>query len=273
MKNASLLRTLCFPSAVAFLVSIQPLNLRGGDGESGVEYFERHVRPLLAEKCFSCHGRGQRKGMLSLDHREALMAGGESGSVVVEGKPDESLLIEAIDYTGSIQMPPDGKLSDREIEVLKKWVALGVPWPVEASPSASGMRNPGSITEQDRQFWSFRPIQEPELPTVRKADWPRQPLDRFVLNRLEAEGLEPTTEVDRRTYIRRLSLDLIGLPPTESEITSFLNDESIDSYEQLVDRLLNSPQYGERWSRHWLDISRYGEDQAHTFQARRYPSG
>jgi hypothetical protein len=273
MKIAWSLRASLIQSAVAFSLFIQLQDLRGGDTESGVEYFERYVRPLLAEKCFSCHGRGQRKGMLSLDHRDALMAGGESGMVVVEGKPEDSLLIEAIDYTGSIQMPPDGKLSDREIEVLKKWVSLGVPWPVEASSSAPGMRNPGSVTEQDRQFWSFRPIQEPELPSVRKAEWPRQPLDRFVLSRLEAEGLEPTSEVDRRNYIRRLSLDLIGLPPTESEITAFVNDESIDSYERLVDRLLHAPQYGERWSRHWLDISRYGEDQAHTFQARRYPSG
>jgi cytochrome c553 len=271
MKTASFLRAFVRSSAIAFLVFVST-SLQAADSETGAEYFERHVRPLLAEKCFSCHGRGQRKGSLSLDHHDSLMAGGESGVAVVQGKPEESLLVEAIEYSGSLQMPPDNKLSDREIQVLRKWIALGLPWPDETS-SKSTLRNAGSITEQDRQFWSFRPIQNPELPSVRRTDWPRRPLDRFVLNRLEAEGLEPTTEADRRTYIRRLSLDLIGIPPTESEITAFVNDPSIDAYETLVERLLDMPQYGERWARHWLDIARYGEDQAHTFQARRYPSG
>lgn len=274
MKTALFLRAFVLHWAVAFCFFAPPQYLQAEDKaiESGVEYFERHVRPLLAEKCFSCHGRGQRKGSLSLDHRDSLMAGGESGVVVVAGKPEESLLVEAIQYSGSIQMPPDGKLDDREIQVLKKWIALGLPWPDETS-SKSSMRSPGSVSDQDRQFWSFRPIQDPQLPSVRRAQWPRQPLDRFVLSRLEAEGLEPTDEADRRTYIRRLSLDLVGLPPTESEINAFIDDPSSDAYERLVERLLNMPQYGERWSRHWLDVARYGEDQAHTFQARRYPSG
>ncbi len=274
MKTARYLRAFVYHWAVAFF-SLAPLQVLQADDkelESGVEYFERHVRPLLAEKCFSCHGRGQRKGSLSLDQRESLMAGGESGPVVVAGKPEESLLVEAIQYAGSIQMPPDNKLDDREIQVLKKWIALGIPWPDEPA-SKSGMRSAGGVSDQDRQFWSFRPIQNPALPSVRRAQWPRQPLDHFVLSRLEAEGLEPTEEADRRTYIRRVSLDLVGLPPTESEINAFVNDPSSDAYERLVERLLDMPQYGERWARHWLDVARYGEDQAHTFQARRYPSG
>ncbi len=273
-ENSSVSARFRSPLGCGFLpfATLQHLQADDKDTESGVEYFERHVRPLLAEKCFSCHGRGERKGSLSLDHRDKLMVGGESGAVVVEGKPEESLLVEAIEYSGSIQMPPDGKLDDRQIQVFKKWIALGLPWPDETT-SKSSMRSPGSISDQDRQFWSFRPIQNPELPSVRRVQWPRQPLDRFILNRLEAEGLEPTVEADRRTYIRRVSFDLIGLPPTESEITAFINDASSDAYERLVERLLDMPQYGERWSRHWLDVARYGEDQAHTFQARRYPSG
>src|SRR5690606_32437147 len=156
---------------------------------------------------------------------------------------------------------------------LRQWVAMGAPWPEEDPSEAAPIREDGSITERDRNFWSFQPIRQPPLPTVNRGDWPRKPLDYFVLSRLEAEGLEPVAEVDRRTYIRRVAFDLIGLPPTAEEITEFVADGRSDAYERLIDRLLGSPQYGERWARHWLDIARYGEDQAHTFQARRYPSG
>jgi cytochrome c553 len=238
-----------------------------------IEFFERNVRPLLAEKCFSCHGRGQRKGMLALDTREDLMSGGESGAAVFANKPEESLLIEAIEYSGSIQMPPDSKLTDREIAILKQWVANGIQWPAEQQSSPSTMRTDGRISDEDKQFWSFRPIRKPPLPEVKGMEWVRQALDAFVLQRLESEGLEPVLEADRRTYIRRAYFDLIGLPPSEAEISDFVSDVRADAYEVLIDRLLASPQYGERWSRHWLDIARYGEDQAHTFQARSYPSG
>lgn len=273
MKSRALLGAIaCSLLAAAFVVAVTE-RAAGDDAMSRDEFFERHVRPLLAEKCFSCHGRGQRKGGLSLDSRDALMAGGESGSAVVEGRPQDSLLVESIEYSGSLEMPPDGKLSEREVEILKQWVTLGLPWPAETASSASAMRSGGEVTEQDRQFWSFRPIREPQLPTIRDTQWPRRPLDYFVLSRLESEGLKPVAEADRRTYIRRAAFDLLGLPPTDAEIEHFASDRRPDAYERLIDRLLEAPQYGQRWSRHWLDIARYGEDQAHTFQARRYPSG
>jgi cytochrome c553 len=241
--------------------------------EAGVEFFEKQVRPLLAEKCYSCHGRGQRKGKLSLDSRAGVMVGGEHGRIVTEGKPDESSLIKAINYDGDVQMPPDEKLSDQEIATLKQWIMLGVPWPAGDAASNVSIRADGVITEQDRQFWSFRPIVNPPLPAVQRSDWPRQGLDYFILSRLEKERIEPVAEADRRTFIRRATFDLLGLPPTDDEIAAFVADERTDACERLIDRLLDSPQYGERWARHWLDVARYGEDQAHTFQARMYPSG
>ena len=239
----------------------------------GEEFFERQIRPLLAEKCFSCHAGGQRKGKLSLDSRAGVMAGGENGPIVVPGKPEDSTLVKAIDYADDIQMPPDDKLSDQEIAALKHWISLGLPWPAsDAQPSAT-LREAGIITAQDREFWSFRPVRNPPLPAVRRGDWPRQGLDYFIVSRLEAANLEPVAEADRRTFIRRATFDLLGLPPREEEVNAFVGDEGVDAYERLIERLLDSPHYGERWARHWLDIARYGEDQAHTFQARMYPSG
>ena len=242
-----------------------------GDEPDGVELFERKVRPLLTQHCYSCHGRGRKKGGLSLESREAMLAGGESGTVVVLDKPDESLLIEAVSYEGDIQMPPGGKLAAEEIAALNAWLTLGAPWPT--APPGATMRSSGTITDADRQFWSFQPVRDPSPPAVRDTAWPRRPLDAFVLARLEADDLQPVGEADRRTLIRRASFDLTGLPPTAEEVDSFAADERPDAYERLIERLLDSPHYGERWARHWLDLARYGEDQAHTFQARQYPSG
>ncbi len=241
-----------------------------GPDDVGLELFERKIRPLLDQHCSSCHGRQQQKGGLNLASRETMLAGGESGAVVVPGKPDESVLIGAVGYEGNVQMPPSGKLSTGEIAALREWVALGAPWPA-STPSV--MRSAGEITDADRQFWSFRPVVDPSPPAVGRADWPRRPLDAFVLARLEAEGLAPVGEADRRSLIRRATFDLIGLPPTAAEVEAFVADERPDAYERLVERLLDSPHYGERWARYWLDVARYGEDQAHLFQARLYPSG
>jgi hypothetical protein len=239
--------------------------------ETGEEFFERHIRPLLVQHCYSCHGKGQTKGGLSLEHRAAMLAGGESGTAVVLNKPGESLLIRALEYD-ELQMPPNGKLAEAEIKLFQEWIARGAPWP-EAKDAPGGIRTPGAITESDRQFWSFQPIRPQPLPHVRDAAWPREALDAFVLARLEAEELTPVVEAARQTLLRRATFDLTGLPPTIDEAEAFAGDASPDAYERLLDRLLASPRYGERWARHWLDVARYAEDQAHTFQARQYPSG
>jgi len=262
--------------------------------EAGEEFFERKIRPLLAQHCYSCHGRGQTKGGLGLDSREALLAGGDSGAAIVLGKPDESLLIEAVHYD-SFQMPPSGKMADDEIAALRQWVTIGAPWPAEAVAAASSggsIRTEFAVTDADRKFWSFQPIRDPAVPPVADASWPRRPLDQFILARLESEGLSPSPEADPRTFIRRATFDLLGLPPTMEEVDDFVNQYiaatsgrggltdrdqrsrlSESAYEALVERLLASPHFGERWARHWLDVARYGEDQAHTFQARNYPAG
>lgn len=273
MSSNPLHRALVLIFAASLLPIVVVSELYGDEPSAGIEFFERQVRPLLAEKCFSCHGRGQRKGKLTLDSRAGVMAGGENGAVVVAGKPEESLLVEAIGYEGGTQMPPDAKLTDREIGVLKQWVTLGLPWPATDDSGSAAIRVDGVVTEQDRNFWSFRPIREPAAPAVERKDWPRLPLDYFVLNRLEAEKLKPVPEANRQSFIRRATFDLLGLPPSEAEVAAFVADDHPQAYERLIERLLDSPQYGERWARHWLDVARYGEDQAHTFEARMYPSG
>lgn len=223
------------------------------------KFFEREVRPLLAERCFKCHGDQKQSGGLRLDIRANALAGGESGAAVVPGSLDESLLIAAVRYE-SYEMPPDGKLSDKQIAVLEKWVELGAPWPGDDRPAAS-VHVPGQITEEDRKWWAIQPIVRPAVPDVTsdQAAWVQNPVDRFVVDKLTAAGLTPTAMADRRTLIRRVTFDLIGLPPTPEEVEAFVNDTAPDAYERLVNGLLDRPQYGERWARHWLDLVRYAD--------------
>ena len=175
-------------------------------------------------------------------------------------------------YNDAVKMPKKYKLKDAEIAVLVAWVQRGAPWP--AATGAAAIRTGGdAISPEERAFWSFRPVADPPSPAVKDADWCKHPLDRFILAKLEAKNLHPVAPADKRTLIRRATFDLIGLPPTPEEIDAFLADPSPDAFAKVVDRLLASPHYGERWGRHWLDVARYGEDQAHTFQARLYPYG
>ncbi|MGI8978121.1 MAG: DUF1553 domain-containing protein [Pirellulaceae bacterium] len=241
--------------------------------KAGEEFFERRIRPLLAANCFSCHGK-EKKGGLSLESRSGLLAGGDGGTVVALGKPEDSRLMRAVDYgDDELQMPPSARLPEQDIALLKEWIERGLPWPESGGSSAGFIRTSGAITAEDRQFWSFQPVKPQSRPAVKDAAWSRHPIDSFVLAALEAEKLQPAKEADKRTLLRRASFDLTGLPPTLDEASSFLADESPDAYERLIDRLLASPRYGERWGRHWLDVARYAEDQAHTFQARMYPGG
>jgi cytochrome c553 len=214
-------------------------------------FFETSIRPLLVEKCFKCHGEKKQWGGLRLDSRESLLRGGESGAAIVPGKPDTSLLISAIRQTDDdLRMPQDDKLTERQIAELVRWVEMGAPFPTQAG-TAERTRDPN--------HWAFQPPAEPPVPTVVNSAWPQSALDQFILAKLEAAGLSPSPQADRRTLIRRVTFDVIGLPPTSEEIDEFLADESPDAFARVVDRLLASPEYGERWGRHWLDVARYAD--------------
>lgn len=226
-----------------------------------LQFFEQKVRPLLVEKCLECHAGGPKgaKGGLRLDSRGALLAGGDTGPAVTPGKPEESLLIEAISYGNeSLQMPPRGKLSAHEIELLTEWIRRGASFP-GGSPESETPHRAGIDVEAGRKFWSFQPVREHPLPVVAGQDWPRQRLDAFVLARLAQAGLATSPEADRRTLLRRLTFDLTGLPPSLAEIEEFESDQSPDAYDRRVTTLLSSPRYGERWARFWLDLVRYAD--------------
>jgi hypothetical protein len=237
-----------------------------------VEFFENHVRPLFVTRCIDCHGPDKQEARLRLDTREAVLAGGENGPAIVPGDPEHSLLIAAVHFKDDrAQMPPKGKLDDDKLAALTKWVKLNAPWPTRNATLRPIVAIPEfKITAESRDFWSLKSVAEPPLPDVRRADWPQTGIDRFILARLEAAGLSPAAAADKRTLIRRVTFDLTGLPPTVDEVEAFL---AACSYEAVVDRLLDSPHYGERMARLWLDVARYGEDQAHTFEARKYPNG
>ncbi|NNE20008.1 MAG: DUF1549 domain-containing protein, partial [Myxococcales bacterium] len=229
---------------------------------AGVDLFENKVRPVLAENCFSCHTQ-TKLGGLRLDSREALLEGGKSGPAVVPGEPGKSLLIKAVRHEiEDMKMPMGGKLADEQIASLTEWVEQGAPWPEEPDAIISKSEDGFQISPAQRDFWSFRPLQKTQPPQLRDKRIHNY-IDNYVFAKLQAEGLQANTLADKRTLIRRASLDLIGLPPTPGEVEAFLNDKSPDAYAKLVDRLLESPKYGERWGRHWLDVMRYGEDDLH----------
>ncbi len=223
-----------------------------------IQFFETEIRPILANHCFKCHGSEQQKAGLRLDTRSGLLTGGQSGPAVVPGKTEESLLIEAVHHDPfGIQMPPAGKLPQKHITALTHWVKMGAPWPnseVEPRPAAGP-----KITEHDQAFWSFQPVVRPAVPNLQQDNWSQTAIDSFVLGRLRRVGLEPASQADSRQLIRRVYFDLTGLPPPREEVEQFAQDPSPAAYARLVDRLLESPQYGERYASLWLDLVRYAE--------------
>ncbi len=226
-----------------------------------VEFFEARVRPILAEHCFACHGPKKQQSGLRLDSQEALARGADSGPVIVPGNPDESPLIRAVRHDAAVKMPPKSKLPEQAIADLATWVRMGASWPV--STAAARSRAGGSQTARTSTtmngHWSFQPIKDQSPPEVKNRAWPRTSLDPFILAALENKGLDPSPRADKRTLIRRASFDLIGLPPSTEDVQLFESDQRADSYERLIDRLLDSPHHGERWGRYWLDVARYAD--------------
>ena len=222
------------------------------------DYFESKVRPLLAQRCFRCHGPKKQRGGLRLDQGSRVLAGGDSGPLLQPGKPDDSLLIQAINYQG-LEMPPDRKLGQRDVEVLTQWVLSGAYWPQDAAESETVTHASAEVTAEDRQHWSFQPVKRPTIPRLGDFSQMANPIDWFVAKKLQALGLTPAPLAAARTLIRRLYFDLIGLPPTPDEVARFTANPVADRYDRLVDDLLARPQYGERWGRHWLDLVRYAQ--------------
>ncbi len=227
--------------------------------DPALTFFESKVRPLLVEHCYECHGPDQQEAELRVDSYAELLAGGTSGASVVPGNVEESLLLAAVSYRDeALQMPPDGKLSDEQIAVLTQWIADGARHPDE-SQTQSVMPRSGKLNlEEERRFWAFQPVQRPEVPQLDSA-WVQNPIDAFILAGLKARGLTAAPQADKRTLIRRATFDLIGLPPTTEEVEAFLADSSPDAFARVIDRLLSSEHYGQRWGRHWLDVARYAD--------------
>jgi hypothetical protein len=233
-----------------------------------LEFFETKVRPVLAESCYSCHGPKLQQAGLRLDSLAALLKGTDAGHPgIVPGDPDRSALIQAIRYNGAVKMPPAGKLPQASIDALATWVKMGAPW-----PSISGAPTPNTQRPTPAKHWAFQPVVKPKLPVVKAKTRVRTPVDALVLARLEKKGLTLSPQADRRTLIRRATFDLTGLPPTAEEVEAFVKDPSADAWEKVIDRLLASPRYGERWGRYWLDVARYADSKGYVFQEERnYP--
>lgn len=237
---------------------------------AALDFFEKKIRPLLVENCYKCHSAqsDKIKGGLLLDTREGLLKGGDSGPAIVPGEPDKSLLIKAVRYNDEkLQMPPkDKKLPSEQIADLEAWVKMGAPDPRTAQPAMVGSQLAA------KNHWAFQPVKQPAVPEVKDEGWVQNPVDAFILTKLEAKGMKPSPPTDRRTLLRRASFDVTGLPPAPEAMADFLADDSPEAFSGAVERLLASPAYGERWARHWLDVARYADTKGYVFEEeRRYP--
>lgn len=226
-----------------------------------MQFYNEQVEPILKQSCFSCHGDGaDLSGRLNLMSRTAILKGGNSGSAISLSKPGESLLLRAVNYQGR-QMPPSGKLPQSQIDILTRWVEMGLPLsPEKGSKSAlTPKKGPPPVNVQNKRFWSFLPVKRPLVPSAKNSLWVKNPIDAFIHTKVLSRGLKPAPPASKNVLLRRVTYDLIGLPPTPKEVQAFMDDHSPFAYEKVVDRLLASPQYGERWGRHWLDLVRYAE--------------
>jgi mono/diheme cytochrome c family protein len=256
------LATLLF---LALLLGELPVVVRAEEPQT-TEFFEKRIRPLLVARCIDCHGADQSESDLRLDSRADMLEGGSRGAAIVPGDPDKSLLIRAVNHADTLAMPPKEKLSQRDINDLTAWVKAGAVWPdgdkpkpAAKKPAAKAAASVMQFTDEQKNFWAFQPMKHAAPPSVKLERWVQSPIDRFILSELEARALQPAEVADKRTLIRRATFDLTGIPPTPDEVAEFLADQEPDAFARVIDRLLASPRYGERWGRHWLDVARYGD--------------
>ena len=259
------------PARVFFLavLALSSVATAAAPSPEDTALFENKVRPLLADSCYKCHGAKKQESGLRLDSLATMMRGGDRGPAIVPGAPEKSLLIDAVSRHGEVKMPPDAKLPSDEVALLSTWVKHGAPWPSDPNRDANTgshtiVTRSGGPTSEERRFWSFRPIAAPAIPKVRNPGWCKTPIDAFILARQESSGVVAVAPADKRTLIRRATFDLTGLPPAPADVADFLADHSPDAFARVVDRLLASPAYGERWGRHWLDVVRYADTAGET---------
>ena len=269
MRIHAILSVVLVTLLLSFMAGAQPPT-QAPASPALLELFEKSVRPLLVEKCVSCHGETKQFGGLRLDSRPALLKGGDRGAAVIAGDPEHSRLVEAVRHTGSLKMPPNGKLGDKEIQILVDWVKQGAVW---SQNTPKGKTFEELMAEQRRVLWSLQPLRKPKLPTVKNSAWVKNPVDLYILEGLERRGLKPAPPASKITLIRRATFDLLGLPPSPEETQAFLSDSAPNAYEKLIERLLASPHYGERWGRQWLDVARYSDTLGYLvgLNGRRYP--
>ncbi len=254
---------------ISFVVVWISLPSSLADEKKRAEFFESQIRPLLIDRCQKCHSAKKSESGLRLDSIKGILAGGNSGPAIKTGHSKDSLLMKAIRHEGELKMPPRGRLSSQEIQALAKWIDDGAYWPIESKSPSVGpqIRFGGKISEEEKNFWSFQAVTDPKIPIVKNTSWILQPLDHFVLAPLEAEGLPPSALASPEVILRRVYFDLIGLPPTPQQTQAFLKEAEKDfqeAYSKLIDTLLDSPAYGERWARHWLDVVRYADTAGET---------
>ncbi len=256
----------------ALLVLFLSLNTRAVEklDPAGIEFFEAKIRPILVEQCYKCHGEKSEKirGGLLLDSKAGVLKGGDNGPAIVPGAPEKSLLIKAVRYTDDdLQMPPKGKkLAPDQVQALEAWVKMGAPDPRTGATAAL------ASADKTASHWAYQPVRTPPVPNPEPAAWIQNPIDAFVLAKLDEKKLKPSPKADKRSLIRRAYFDLIGLPPTPDEVAAFEKDSSLDAFARVVDHLLSLPQYGERWGRHWLDVARYADTKGYVFEEeRRFP--
>ena len=227
--------------------------------EYTAEEFETQVRPILATQCLKCHSEHKQEGGLRLDTRDAILKGGDSGPALVPSHADQSLLMEAVRYE-SLEMPPSGKLRDKQIRQLQRWIDMGAYWPENIEPLREG---PSEITSEDRQWWAFQPVHPTVAPGLEGDQWSKNEIDRFVLHELNAAKLTPAPQASQQTLVRRVYFDLVGMPPSAEDLKSFADASAANGFDEawksLVEQLLADQSYGEHWSRFWLDIVRYAE--------------
>ncbi len=250
---------LCFGCVLFVFIYLPAVGIAADDAASN-QFFEVKIRPILVEHCFKCHSEAKQRGSLRLDSRATIMTGGDQGPAIIPGKPELSLLVKAVSYDGELKMPPTKKLSKEHIADLTRWIEMGAPWPGgDTAATSTTRRGEFKITDKDRAHWAFQPLRRPPVPSTKNSQWISNPIDAFILAKLESKGLSPNPPAAKHELLRRLHYDLTGLPPTPEEVEEFLANPLSTAYETAVNQLLDSPRYGEKWARHWLDLVRYAE--------------